>query len=95
MIERTKRVGTGDEATHCIRCPACDDWHCMPTAGPRGWGFNGNLERPTFTPSLLVTGGGRDIRCHSFITDGRIRFLSDCTHALVSQEVELPPVGDP
>lgn len=28
--------------------------------------------------------------CHSFVTDGRIEFLSDCTHALAGQAVELP-----
>lgn len=27
--------------------------------------------------------------CHSFVTDGRIQFLSDCTHALAGQTVEL------
>lgn len=30
--------------------------------------------------------------CHSFITDGRIQFLSDCTHDLKGQTVELPDV---
>lgn len=28
--------------------------------------------------------------CHSFITDGKIQFLDDCTHALAGQTVELP-----
>jgi hypothetical protein len=28
-------------------------------------------------------------RCHSFVTDGRIHFLPDCTHALVGQTVPL------
>ncbi|ARS29093.1 DUF6527 family protein [Sphingomonas sp. KC8] len=28
--------------------------------------------------------------CHSFVTDGRIQFLSDCTHALSGQTVDLP-----
>jgi len=28
--------------------------------------------------------------CHSFITDGRIQFLSDCTHELAGQTVDLP-----
>jgi hypothetical protein len=28
--------------------------------------------------------------CHSFVTDGRIQFLSDCTHVLAGQTVELP-----
>lgn len=28
--------------------------------------------------------------CHSYVTDGKIRFLGDCTHKLVGQTVELP-----
>ena len=28
--------------------------------------------------------------CHSFIADGKIQFLSDCTHKLAGQTVELP-----
>ena len=28
--------------------------------------------------------------CHSFVTDGKIQFLSDCTHALAGQTVEIP-----
>jgi hypothetical protein len=33
---------------------------------------------------------GKCFRCHSFVTDGRIQFLSDCTHALAGQTVDLP-----
>ena len=29
--------------------------------------------------------------CHSFVTDGRIQFLGDCTHPLAGQTVDLPP----
>ncbi len=28
--------------------------------------------------------------CHSFVTDGRIQFLSDCSHALAGKTVDLP-----
>jgi hypothetical protein len=28
--------------------------------------------------------------CHSFVTDGQIQFLGDCTHALAGQTVPLP-----
>lgn len=31
--------------------------------------------------------------CHSFVKDGRIEFLSDCTHALAGETVDLPPIG--
>ena len=29
--------------------------------------------------------------CHSFIRDGQIEFLGDCTHGLAGQTVPLPP----
>jgi hypothetical protein len=54
------------------------------------WDWNGDLEKPTFSPSLLnyiESPGGR--RCHSFIKEGRIQFLGDCTHALKGQTVDL------
>jgi len=28
--------------------------------------------------------------CHSFVTNGRIQFLGDCTHVLAGQTVDLP-----
>lgn len=28
--------------------------------------------------------------CHSFVTDGRIQFLGDCTHARAGQTVDIP-----
>jgi hypothetical protein len=53
------------------------------------WTYNGDGDRPTVSPSILLTGhDGR--RCHSFVREGRIEFLSDCTHALAGQTVELP-----
>lgn len=33
---------------------------------------------------------GKDMICHTFVTDGQIQFLSDCTHALAGQTVPLP-----
>lgn len=32
--------------------------------------------------------------CHSFVTDGRIQFLDDCTHSLAGQTVDLPDWPD-
>jgi hypothetical protein len=87
-------------------CPGCDGAHQITskpdTAGDsngRGWDFNGDLDRPTFSPSYLVYehpahGGYKGHpRCHSFITDGKIAYCSDSTHALAGQTVELPEWG--
>ncbi len=35
------------------------------------------------------------IQCHSFVTDGRIRFLNDCSHDLAGQTVDLPDLTYP
>ena len=32
-----------------------------------------------------------DARCHSFVRDGEIQFLADCTHALAGRTVPLEP----
>lgn len=66
------------------------------TAGRPHWGWNGSLEKPTFIPSLLMRSSrpnGEHV-CHSFIRDGRIQFLADCTHALKGQTVDLPEIPD-
>ena len=86
-------------------CPGCDGPHMVGVRSDDrpGWGYNGNAVAPTFTPSVLVTYNGPDAgqvdedghrappaTCHSFVTDGRIQFLGDCTHALAGQTVDLP-----
>ena len=98
-------------------CPGCKTAHQVRVSSPQSnWGYNGNPDTPTFTPSILVrsghyaSGGGpgncycnwserfpdrepmpyKCIQCHSFVTDGQIQFLSDCTHELAGQTVPLP-----
>lgn len=71
-------------------CPGCGQPHCVQVGagpGPR-WVWNADVERPTFEPSVLVT--GHDTRCHSFVRDGAMQFLSDCTHQLAGQTVPIP-----
>lgn len=95
-------------------CEGCQTHHGViidPAKSPC-WGFNGDYERPTFTPSILVRmphpeGYSRDNPapigwygkmvdeiCHSFVTNGRIEYLSDCTHNLAGQTIDLPEVED-
>jgi hypothetical protein len=56
------------------------------------WSYDGNGDSPTVSPSILVQDGRPEYRCHSFIEQGRIRFLSDCSHSLAGQTVELRDV---
>lgn len=86
-----------------FHCPACDCKHAVST-GPCGWQWNGDADKPTLSPSVLATTGRRVDRsfvpepgdppecCHSFVTDGRIQFLGDCTHQLAGQTLELPEI---
>lgn len=92
-------------------CPGCKEHHSIDLSR---WTFNENMEKPTFSPSLLIKSvrlpnpiplddngeykigsdsrieGTTDHVCHSFIIDGNIQYLSDCTHSLTGQTVPLP-----
>lgn len=95
---------------YTLKCPGCGDYHVYDSR----WEFNGDFEKPTFTPSYLVKSGHYADRhtdecwckynekhglhgdifkcyvCHSFVSDGKIQFLDDCTHHLKGQTVDLP-----
>lgn len=77
----------------------------VPVEGSCRWSWNGDLERPTLSPSILQRLPGAaamdlpvnavgEFVCHSFVRDGRIQFLSDSTHPLAGQTVDLPELPD-
>lgn len=101
---RAKRAEGGRLSFHC---PGCNTRHVVTIRGEvsgTAWDWNSSLEKPTLSPSVLVTwykpsdnddefdDATKDVKmtCHSFVRDGRIEFLSDCTHALAGQTVDLP-----
>lgn len=51
------------------------------------WTWNGSVDAPTLRPSILTI--GHDFRCHSWVTDGKVQFLADCSHSLVNQVIDL------
>lgn len=81
-------------------CPGCRESHGIDS----GWEFNGDFVRPTFSPSYLTWNDPNPQakegkfrtgwRCHSYIRDGQIQFLPDCTHDLAGQTVPIPPWSD-
>ena len=101
-------------------CPGCEEYHGVwvqtknPTTNGQ-WTWNGNMIKPTFSPSILVRGvslpkvlekdnkgkhvlgpdgrikGAKDTVCHTFVREGMIQFLNDCTHKLAGQTVALLP----
>lgn len=84
-----------------FRCPGCEMDHVI-WVGPGKqpiWEWNGSVDLPTFKPSLLVrwhkekAAPGLNSVCHTFITEGKIQFLDDCTHALRGQTVDLAEIS--
>lgn len=69
-------------------CPGCDHPHGIKFTM---WTWNQDAEKPTFSPSLLSTGGGKpDQRCHLFVKEGNLEFLNDSTHHLAGKTVPIP-----
>ncbi len=84
-----------------FNCPGCQGGHAVhvrPYQNDLGasWDFNMDFEKPTFTPSIASRvkfspeSGKPDQVCHIFVTNGKIQFLSDCTHSLAGQTVDMP-----
>lgn len=93
--ERKILYGTPEGERVVFMCPGCERGHgfyIRRRPGDSGpvWKFNGDFERPTFEPSLLVFPTSISPRCHSFVRNGQIEFLSDCTHKLAGKTVPLP-----
>lgn len=85
-------------------CPGCvagerpgyEGVHMLPVNVPEGvhkpsWDWDGNLEAPTLSPSILTTGPSR---CHSFLNAGIFDFLSDSEHSLAGQKVPMPDLPE-
>jgi hypothetical protein len=89
-VRGLKRSNDDDEiGGYIFYCPGCKEDHLFTIDR---WTFNGDLERPTFTPSLLYP--SKAIRCHLYVTDGKIQYLTDCGHELAGQTVDVPDWED-
>jgi hypothetical protein len=73
-------------------CVGCKMMHAVPIRRPdsdHNWSFNGDFESPTLSPSVHARWPVNQV-CHFFIVAGKVQFLSDCTHKLAGQTVEMP-----
>ena len=76
-------------------CPACEVEHPLPDT----WTFNGDVDKPTFSPSFRQTlvakpplHGEENMRvCHYIVTEGRIQFCPDSWHGR-SDIVQMPEI---
>jgi hypothetical protein len=78
----------------CFYCPACKRMHGVYVDESKlvNWGFNGDYDKPTFSPSIKVEMWNHPDKsdiCHSFVRNGKIQYLSDCTHDLAGQTVDM------
>lgn len=124
LSKKLRNAETPEGVKHlAFWCQGCRVSHSVSVGQIGTWGWNGDAEKPTFTPSVLVrsghyasharpddscwckynaeqvANGGQPTSfkcgvCHSFVTDGRIQFLGDCTHELAGQTVDLPDWPD-
>ena len=80
---------TGGKILYTFYCPGCKGTHSFDSS----WTFNDNYDKPTVTPSILVDKNRPERRCHSFITDGNIKFLGDCFHEFKNTTVRLEDIS--
>lgn len=64
-------------------------------SGTGCWTWNGDTESPTIRPSVLTQNHSGTFRCHSWVNDGKARFLDDCSHDMKNTEVDLLEVAPP
>lgn len=67
-------------------CPGCEQTHSFNVredGGEPTWEFNGDMENPSFSPSLNYG------RCHLFVQDGVIKYCNDCYHRYRNRNVPL------
>jgi hypothetical protein len=94
-MAKLRKCSDGALSFHCLGCKVSHGVF-VDEPGPNRpvWTWNGSMDAPTFQPSIRVQWmygeGNKQFCCHSFITDGKIQFLADCTHSLAGQTVEIP-----
>jgi len=65
-----------------------------PSTKSPAWNWDGNLEAPTLSPSILTSKDDEERRCHSFLKAGVFEFLGDCAHPLAGQSVPMADLPD-
>jgi hypothetical protein len=90
---------TDTEGDYLHYCPACRQMHLINTRRKNQngaqWTFDGNMEKPTFSPSINILKEGGGSQCHYFIQVGYILYAQDSHHDMKGQTIEMPEIpGD-
>ena len=83
-------------------CPGCNQMHLFAIEKPFNngaqWTWNGDVNKPTFHPSMNIVDRGIEgdmhSSCHYWLKEGKIQYLSDCTHKLKGKTIDLPKIPD-
>lgn len=69
-------------------CPACGEMHSIPD----NWSFNGNLDKPTFSPSVKIT-GVKTVKdalgewTGEWVRDEQGKAVPDCCHYILTDGI--------
>ena len=109
MARLVKAYPGRDESVMVFHCPACKDDHHVTVGGIHGWDWNGDVDSPSLSPSIRVTrtvyerdGNGdpipetvRQVDCHTWMTDGRLKYFPDCYHEMAGMKwIEMPEIRE-
>lgn len=98
-LEKTGRVA--------YFCPGCNSLVYLNVDRPERprWEFNGDMQSPTITPSVLQKVGpygehwapekiGKTDVCHAYVKNGSIEYLGDCTHELAGKTIPMVDIPE-
>ena len=74
-------------------CPACNAYHAIN----QEWKFNEDYDKPSIEPSIRVNGSNNNgvFECHTWITKGKVKFFSDCSHEMARKQwIDLPEIDE-
>lgn len=104
LIEKGDKIARTTDDKWIFYCPGCEGHHGVndtwgfngdkkkPTFSPSIL-VKGTVPITDEEYEKLMRGEKiepKKLICHSFVCEGKIQFLSDCTHKLASQTIELP-----
>lgn len=118
LLIRTWDYGQVQHTQLTYWCIGCEAGHTIEVEDEKAWTWDGNVNKPTFSPSILSmpreklnesgkllvqSNRGSELtdehriktpRCHCFVKNGRIEYLSDSEHSLAGQTVDMVPLPD-
>lgn len=106
MAKVLEGINTDGTKYYLIECPACGHGHMFDSRWTFNGDFDKPTFRASMLSKFRHPKGYSNDNpapkgwvgeyvyevCHSFVTDGMIQFLGDCTHAMAGKTVELPNV---